>query len=533
MIKIETNGREEEAVNRFLPYKKPILLWSHSLTQLALYWFYLVAVKKGGGSFHIVALTGLFTLTNFISFFILLEEREKNYVYRVCTTLLLIPLYFISEDFIVACLVNDILLRYFFVLQLIFSYMDIVLEGHFRFSPFRLITLLAFLAIYLLSTFSSLEVNFLYMGVYLIFCLFPLLFILVKKKEIQGRGLYSYQIMMSTAVFLVLYLWGSFYLSSLWNYFENYEEFYMMAVLAATLIYLLTKACRLSLKAFVPSFKEWAKFCSVLFLILFIVNGFPRKFTEIFFLSLYLSAFFVMVSNYFNYRDLSREEIGSLLNRGKENLLLDKYARLYSEKNTRFLHDMILQDIILVQKLVQKAQSFYERDQILEILSNDIKKIRQELNAYDPILSPKVSLNNNYYGLIKDLEDRYQNCGILIDFTCSEEFSVPGPYDSFLYKALYELVSNLFKHGKGDYAEIHLEEKQKEIHLSMINYGDYLEEGAGRSTGLKLLDFETKRLDGVFRVEEGREEEEKYLAFYVNVPIKKERIYEDYVNRRS
>ena len=50
---------------------------------------------------------------------------------------------------------------------------------------------------------------------------------------------------------------------------------------------------------------------------------------------------------------------------------------------------------------------------------------------------------------------------------------------------------------------------------------------------MRLLDFETKRLDGIFRVEEGREGEEKYLAFYVNVPIKKERIYEDYVNRRS
>ncbi|WP_108830715.1 hypothetical protein [Aedoeadaptatus coli] len=520
-------------MNRFLPYKKPILLWAHSLTQLALYWFYLVAVKKGGGSFHIVALTGLFTLTNFISFFILLEEREKNYVYRVCTTLLLIPLYFISEDFIVTYLVNDILLRYFFVLQLIFSYMDIVLEGHFRFGLSRLITLLAFLAIFLLSTFTSMEVNFLYMGIYFIFCLFPLLFFLVKKNEIQGRGLYSYRIMVSTAVFLVLYLWGGFYLSSLWNYFENFEEFYMVAVLAGILIYLLTKACRLSFKAFAPSFKEWAKYCSVLSLILFIVNGFPRDFTKILFLSLYLSAFFVMVSNYFNYRDLSREEIGNLLNRGTENLLLDKYARLYSEKNTRFLHDMILQDIILAQKLVQKSPLFSEREQILEILSNDIVKIRQELNAYDPTLSTKESLNNNYYGLIKDLEGKYQNRGILIDFTCSEDFSVPGPYDRFLYKTLYELVSNLFKHGKGDFAEIRLEEKQKEIRLSMTNYGDYLEKGAARGTGLKLLDFEIKRLDGVFRIEEGRGGEEKYLAFYVNVPIKKERIYEDYVNRRS
>ena len=118
-------------MNRFLPYKKPILLWSHSLTQLALYWFYLVAVKKGGGSFHIVALIGLFTLTNFISFFILLEEREKNYVYRVCTTLLLIPLYFISEDFIVAYLVNDILLRYFFVPIWTLSWKDIFVSDLF------------------------------------------------------------------------------------------------------------------------------------------------------------------------------------------------------------------------------------------------------------------------------------------------------------------------------------------------------------------------------------------------------------------
>lgn len=519
-------------MNRFLPYKKPILLWSHSLTQLALYWFYLVAVKKGGGSFHIVALTGLFTLTNFISFFILLEEREKNYVYRVCTTLLLIPLYFISEDFIVAYLHNDILLRYFFALQLIFSYMDIVLEGNFHFGPFRLLTLLAFLAIYLLSTFSSLEVNFLYMGVDLIFCLFPLLFILVKKKEIQGRGLYSYRIMMSTSIFLVLDLWGSFYFSSLWNYLDGFEEFYVMAALAGVLIYLLAKACDLSFRAFALPFKDWAKFCFVLLPVLFIVNGFPRDVTQVFFLAFYLSSFFVMISAYFNYHELGRKEIDGLLNKGRENLLLDKYAQLYSEKNTRFLHDMILQDIILVQKLVQKAPPFSEREQVLDLLSGNIKKIRQELNAYDPILSPKDSLSDNYYGLIKGLEDKYQNRGILIDFTCSDNFRVPGPYDRFLYKALYELVSNLFKHGKGDYAMIHLEEKQKEIRLSMINYGDCLEKGVHWGTGLKLLDFETKRLDGAFRVEEGRKEEEKYLAFYLNVPIEKERIYEDYVNRR-
>lgn len=519
-------------MNRFLPHKKPILLWFHILTQLALYWFYLVSVKKGGGSFHAVVLTCLFALTNFISFYILLEEREKSYVYRVCTTLLWIPLYFILEDVFVAYLLNDILLRYFFVLQLMISYMDIVLEGNFRFGLFRLVTFLFFLGIYFLSSFTSHEVNFLYMGIYFLFCLFPLLFILIKKNEIQGRGLYSYRLMVSTSIFLVLYLWGSFYFTSLWNYLDGFEEFYVMAALAGVLIYLLAKACHLSFRAFVLPFKDWAKFCFVLLPVLFIVNGFPRDVTQVFFLAFYLSSFFVMISAYFNYHELGRKEIDGLLNKGRENLLLDKYAQLYSEKNTRFLHDMILQDIILVQKLVQKAPPFSEREQVLDLLSGNIKKIRQELNAYDPILSPKDSLSDNYYGLIKGLEDKYQNRGILIDFTCSDNFRVSGPYDRFLYKALYELVSNLFKHGKGDYAEIHLEEKQKEIRLSMINYGDCLENGAHWGTGLKLLDFETKRLDGAFRVEEGRKEEEKYLAFYLNVPIEKERIYEDYVNRR-
>ena len=142
MIKLEII-QQEEAVNRFLPHKKPILLWFHILTQLALYWFYLVSVKKGGSGFHAAVLTCLFVLTNFISFYILLEEREKSYVYRVCTTLLWIPLYFILEDVFVAYLLNDILLRYFFVLQLMISYMDIVLEGNFRFGLFRLVTFLS------------------------------------------------------------------------------------------------------------------------------------------------------------------------------------------------------------------------------------------------------------------------------------------------------------------------------------------------------------------------------------------------------
>ena len=523
-------------MKQILSYKKPILLWAHIITQFSLYWFYLIFVKKESSNPHILILSSFFSLTIFISFFILLEEREKTYIYRVCTTLLWIPLYFILEDILVSYVLNNLLLlRYFFIFQLIFSYMDIILEGQYHFNFFRLGTVLFFLIIFLLSNFSSLDVNFLFLWIYFLLCLFPLLFFLIKRKDIDDRGLYSYQLMILTSSFLALYLLGSFYFSSFWNYLNNFEEFYMMSVLAGVLIYLLIKSYHLSFKDFSSPLKKWIQACFLLFLILFMVNGFPSNFFQLFFLAFYLSAFFVMISSYFNYQDLSQQDIDSLLDKSKENLLLDKYAQLYAEKNTRFLHDMILQDNILLQKLVQRAQPFEEKEQILAILSSNIKKIRQELNAYDPILNPRESLNNTYYQLIKDLEDKYQNQGILIDFTCPDDFLLPGPYDRFIYKILYELVSNLFKHGKGFYTEIQLEEKQEQIFLSMVNYGDYLDKNFGQksSTGLKLLTFETKRLGGHFTMKEGQNQEEGYLAFYLDLPIKKERIHEDYVNRRS
>ncbi|EGS30648.1 hypothetical protein HMPREF9130_1311 [Peptoniphilus sp. oral taxon 375 str. F0436] len=108
-------------MKQILSYKKPILLWAHIITQFSLYWFYLIFVKKESSNPHILILSSFFSLTIFISFFILLEEREKTYIYRVCTTLLWIPLYFILEDILVSYVLNNLLLlRYFFIFQLIF-----------------------------------------------------------------------------------------------------------------------------------------------------------------------------------------------------------------------------------------------------------------------------------------------------------------------------------------------------------------------------------------------------------------------------
>ena len=120
MIRIKKKQNVEEVMKQILSYKKPILLWAHIITQFSLYWFYLIFIKKGANNPHILILSSLFSLTIFISFFILLEERKKTYIYRVCTTLLWIPLYFILEDSLVSYVLNNLLLlRYFFIFQLI------------------------------------------------------------------------------------------------------------------------------------------------------------------------------------------------------------------------------------------------------------------------------------------------------------------------------------------------------------------------------------------------------------------------------
>lgn len=81
--------------------------------------------------------------------------------------------------------------------------------------------------------------------------------------------------------------------------------------------------------------------------------------------------------------------------------------------------------------------------------------------------------------------------------------------------------------------ELHTEDGA--LRLQMKNIGDRLEaeNDDGNHIGLKLLTMEARKLGGEFTISEEKEGEEPVLAFYVEIPISKERIYEDFINRRS
>lgn len=515
--------------------KKNILLLGNIILQLGFYIMYLVLLKENGIDKNLFFLSFLFSLSNGFSFLISIEEREKKYFYTVCISLIALHIYFILEPFLAIYIEDILLLRYFFLLQLIFSYMEIILEGQYNFTYFRGISFLYYLAIFILEIFLKQNTVFLNRINFYFLCLFPLLFFLVKRKDIEGYGLYSYKIILLTSLFLFIYLAGTFSFTEFWNNLNNYDEFYMMVPLVGILLYLLLKASSLSLKDFYSYIKEGAKYFLCILVFLLAVNEFSVNSLGILLLSFHLSIFILMLLSYVKYKELRKGDLEDLLGEGKESLLLEKYSQLYSERSSRFLHDSILQDIILVQKLVQRADSFTEQEQILQVLSSNIEKIRQEMNAYDPILNNKDSLSNNYYSLIKDLGDKYQNQEILVDFTCPDDLSLPGPYDRFIYKVLYELVTNLFKHSKGDYTEIKLNKLGNKISFSMVNFGDYLDSQKDleeKNIGLRLLKIEVKRLGGSLQILE-KKEEETSIEFQMEIPIKKELVYEDFVSRRS
>lgn len=168
-------------------------------------------------------------------------------------------------------------------------------------------------------------------------------------------------------------------------------------------------------------------------------------------------------------------------------------------------------------------------------MKNSIRTIREEINLNDPLLDYGDSLSDHYYGLINELRAKYDKKDILIDFNCPEDLVLPSPYDRAVYKIIGELISNLFKHSRGSYCIMDLRAEDGAVRLRMKNMGDSWEtqNDGGNHIGLKLITMEVRKLDGEFTISEEKEGEEPVLAFYADIPISKERIYEDFINRRS
>lgn len=182
-------------------------------------------------------------------------------------------------------------------------------------------------------------------------------------------------------------------------------------------------------------------------------------------------------------------------------------------------------------------------EKIFKVVDKIINTTRGQISLYKPYINYDLNLAENYYNLIKSLKNRFNINNILVDFVCDGKLFLSPPYDLIIYRMIHELTTNIFKHSKGEYSIIELEADKNKIILSVTNYGDYLDNGTIiniDSRGLKIIKSDIDRLNGTLDINssvdsdslisEG-EFDESILNIKITIPIKGEKMYENFINR--
>lgn len=237
------------------------------------------------------------------------------------------------------------------------------------------------------------------------------------------------------------------------------------------------------------------------------------------------------------------EDLDSLITSiSRENKIYMDMKALHNERVTRFLHDDILQSILIVKRELKDKFKVSENDFINKALSDVISNIRVEMNIYDPKINYKIPLKENYWQLISRLKAKYAKDDVLIDFVCDDIIYLPAPYDVVIYRIINELVSNIYKHSKGHYSEIKLKVVDHIIYLDVYNHGDYFdiqEVSNNYNIGLKLVQLEIDRLNGLLSLNSKftdlnmTSEDNAITIISVSIPIRREVSYEGFINRGS
>lgn len=219
-----------------------------------------------------------------------------------------------------------------------------------------------------------------------------------------------------------------------------------------------------------------------------------------------------------------------------KNVLIKNLSDIYERDSISFLHDDILQDIIISQNLLKNnSESLNNITKSLKIHRNLINKIRTKINLLEPIKVDSISLYNKYLQLVNALQDIYET-DKHIEFYSDKNIYIPIPYDRLVYRFMHELVINFLKHSKGYFSEIHLSIENSLINLHIENFGDYLDEDYAKlnSIGLKLIKNTLNIYNGNLCIHdnETKNVNDGSLIFSIELPIMEEVVNENFINRR-
>ena len=227
-----------------------------------------------------------------------------------------------------------------------------------------------------------------------------------------------------------------------------------------------------------------------------------------------------------------------------DNYYIEKHRNLEIDKlNTlkiqTFLHDDILQIIIAIRRWIEDNLSGSGKKYIIENLDKLNDLIRHEINSFNPMLNDYSSLYDAYSRLIVDIENMYLDNEMLIEFECDRNIDLPSPYAALIYNCINELLINALKHSKGYSTDIVLINSEDKIHLTIKNYGDYLEDEekiVEGNIGLNILRLNLREYGGKFDFDfsnNQNELDESFVEFKIEVPVERSVVNENLINRRS
>ena len=513
--------------------KQNFILITHILLQFILFMPIAPFIKYQQTLDMGIIIVFLLSIMNFIAYVVCVLNSEKDYI--VIHSL-------IVELFIIFTFLEDSIIREL----LIGKYIELLIYSLIIFATFNLTrpsnkikyillitTLGLFMSIILMKLNVSLS-SLLFNWVVIILMLTPsILFILDRQiRKYESSLVIVLQILYITS-FIIYKKYENIGLVSISEY-----QLFTCIFIESALLYRISKSkIKNGLIYFSNSlrkiFPEFIILCTMLSLTTF-------SFLEVILFSLSFFMFLVEFSLFEKHKKSNYITFEEML----DNYYVEKHRNLEIEKlNTlkiqTFLHDDILQIIIAIRRWIEDNLSGSGKKYIIENLDKLNNLIRHEINSFNSMLNDYSSLYDAYSRLIVDIENMYLDNEMLIEFECDRNIDLPSPYAELIYKCINELLINALKHSKGYSTDIVLINLEDKIHLTIKNYGDYLEDEekiVEGNIGLNILRLNLREYGGKFDFNfsnNQNELDESFVEFKIEVPVERSVVNENLINRRS
>ncbi|AXY24615.1 hypothetical protein CL176_00425 [Suicoccus acidiformans] len=166
-----------------------------------------------------------------------------------------------------------------------------------------------------------------------------------------------------------------------------------------------------------------------------------------------------------------------------------------------FLHNEVLQDIVVIKNLNEFSDQVDVKDKIDKSADNLIRIIRNRLDKYSDGYSDRLSVRENYENLVYTVCDRLDSDKRIMFELVGNSNILLAPYDRLIYRILEELATNAVKYASKNDIEIIISIDNNLVEITASN--SYSQNTISKSTkkGQSLLEAKVALLGGSFQVE--------------------------------